>query len=49
MHDLCGVDVFESSEELVEEELVVLLGERLVALDDLREVGVHHLRDHIAE
>lgn len=48
MDDLCGVDVFESSEQLVEEELVVLLGEGLVALDDLREVGVHHLRDHIA-
>lgn len=47
MDDLCGVDVFEASEELVEEELVVLLSERLVALDDLREVGVHHFRDHI--
>jgi len=47
--NLGGVDVFESSEELVEEKLIVLLCERLIALYNLSEVGVHHLGNHITK
>ena len=43
MDDLCGVYVFESSEELIEEEFVVLFSERLITFDDLGKVSIHHL------
>lgn len=48
MDDLGGMDILESAEELVEEELVVLFGERLIALDDLGEISVHHFGNNIA-
>lgn len=43
MHDVGGVNVFQSAEKLVQEELAVLVGELLVGLDDLGEVGFHQL------
>lgn len=49
MNDLGGVDVFEASQELVEEELIVFFSEGLVALDDLSEVCIHHFGDDVAE
>lgn len=48
MDDLSRVNVLEASEQLIKEELVVFFSERLVALDDLREVGIHHLGNNIA-
>lgn len=47
MDDSCGMDIFESSEELIEEKFVVLLVEGLVRFDDGSEIGIHHLRDNI--
>jgi hypothetical protein len=41
------MDVFEASEQLVEEELVVFLREGLLTLDDLSEICIHHLRDNV--
>ena len=48
MDYLGRVDVFEASEELVEEKFVVFLCQRLVTLDNLSEVSVHHFRNDIA-
>ena len=47
MDDFGRMNVFESSEKLVEKEFIVLFCERLFALDDGSEVGIHHLRDHV--
>ena len=41
------MNIFEASEELVEEEFVVFLCEGLLTLDDLSEICIHHLRDNI--
>ena len=49
MDDLGRVDVLESSQELVEEKLVVLFGERLLTFDDLGEVSVHHFRNDVSK
>ncbi|WVZ69484.1 hypothetical protein U9M48_018260, partial [Paspalum notatum var. saurae] len=47
VEDTCGVDVLHASEQLVEEELVVLGREVVVGLDDLVEVGLHELEDDV--
>lgn len=49
MDNLGRMDVLESSEQLIEEEFVMLLGEGLVRLDDGGEVGVHHFRNDVSE
>lgn len=47
MDNLCGVDVLESSQQLVEEKLVVFLSEGLLALDDLCKVSIHHFGNDV--
>ena len=49
MDDLSWVDIFESSKKLIEEELIVLLGEGLITFDNLGQVSVHHLGYNITE
>jgi hypothetical protein len=48
MQNSCGVDVAEASEDLIEEELHVLVAERLRREDDLVQVRVHELGDNVA-
>ena len=43
------MDEFESSEDLVDEELDVGLYDLLVALDDAFEVGFHQLAEDVAK
>lgn len=47
VHYLCGVDVLEASEELIEEKLIVFFGERLIAFDDGGKICIHHFRDNV--
>lgn len=47
MVDARGVNVLEASQNLVEEELNVVVGEGLIRLNDLRQVGLHQLRNYI--
>ena len=41
------MDVLQPSQDLVEEELTVLIGELLVALDYSRQVGLHQFRNNV--
>lgn len=47
MDHIGTVDIFESAQNLVKEELAVLIGELLIAFDDCGEIGLHQLRDHV--
>ena len=49
MDDLSRVDIFKSSEKLIKEKFIVLFSERLLAFDDLSEIGVHHFGDNISK
>lgn len=49
MDYISRVDVFESSQQLVEEVARVLRGERLTGVDDLMEVTLHQVQNHISE
>ena len=42
MNNLRGVNILEPSQQLIEEELVVLFSKGLIAFDDGSEVSVHH-------
>ena len=41
------MNVLEGSEHLVEKELVMLLGQVIVGLNNLVEIGLHELENHI--
>jgi len=47
MINACGVDILESSENLVEEKLNVVVCELLVGLNDLSQISFHQLAYHI--
>ena len=47
MEDLGRVHILEPAQQLVEEELVVLRREVVVGLDDLVQIRLHQLEDHV--
>ena len=47
MENVASVEVLESSENLIEEELDVLVCENLVAFDDLGEISFQQFGDHV--
>lgn len=47
MKNTSRVNVLQSSQDLVKEELNVIIRQRLVGFNDLGEVRFHKLRDHV--
>ena len=47
MINACGVNVLKTSENLVQEKLNVIIGQRLVGLDNLGEICLHQFRNNI--
>jgi hypothetical protein len=41
------MNVLEPSKQLIKEEFVVFFSERLIALDDLGQICIHHLGNNI--
>jgi hypothetical protein len=48
MNNLRGVNILEAPEQLIEEELVVFLSQRLITLDNRRKICIHHLGNDIS-
>lgn len=42
MNDLGRVNVFQASEQLIQEKFVVFFSQRLITFDNLSQIGVHH-------
>jgi len=47
VQDTCGVQVLQAAEDLIGEESDVLFGEGLVRLDNLGQIGLHQVSNHI--
>lgn len=47
MEDTCRMYVFQSSKNLVQEKLYMIIRKRLIRLDDLSQVSFHKLTDHV--
>lgn len=49
MNYICTMQIFESSQNLIQEKLAVLLTELLTAFDDGREIGLHQFRNDVTK
>ena len=47
MNYFSGVDIFQTSKELVEEKFIMLFSEGLLTLDNRCQISVHHFGDDV--